>query len=189
MILSDREIKKYIEEKKIQLKPLPDFEKQLGSASLDLRLGNEFKIFEHSKKPFIDTRDPESYNGSTRLIQLKDDEPFVFHPNEFILGITLEEISLPDDIAARIDGRSSLGRLGIVIHSTAGHIDPGFRGKIVLEMENIGMIPVLLYPKTRICQLVFQELSSPTTNPYYKKAGAKYVTQKHPQESKLETDE
>ncbi|HOI60287.1 MAG TPA: dCTP deaminase [Candidatus Pacearchaeota archaeon] len=187
MILSDKDIKVYIESKKIQILPEPNFEKQLGSASLDLRLGNEFKVFEHTRRSFIDTRDPESYNGTTRLIELKDNEPFVFHPQEFVLGITLEEIFLPNDIAARIDGRSSLGRLGIVIHSTAGHIDPGFKGKIVLEMENIGMIPVLLYPGTRICQLVFQELKTPTSKPYYKKEGAKYAIQNHPQESKLET--
>ena len=189
MILSDKDIKICIESKKIQITPEPNFEKQLGSASLDLRLGHEFKVFEHSKKPYIDTRDPETFNNSTRLIELKDDEPFVFHPNEFVLGITMEEVFLSDDITARIDGRSSLGRLGIVIHSTAGHIDPGFKGKIVLEMENIGMIPVLLYPGTRICQLIFQELKSPTTKPYYKKEGAKYSVQEHPQESRLETGE
>ena len=187
MILSNVDIKEYIDAKKIQIIPEPNMEKQLGSASFDLRLGNEFKIFEHSAKPFIDTRDPDATNGTTRLVTLKDDEPFVFHPTDFVLGITLEEVWLPDSIAARIDGRSSLGRLGIVIHSTAGHIDPGFRGKIVLEMENIGMMPVLLYPGTRICQLVFQELKTPTTNPYYKKVGAKYTMQSHPQESRLET--
>lgn len=187
MILSDKDIKAYIESKKIEISPEPNLEKQLGSASLDLRLGNEFKVFEHSRRSFIDTRDPEFHNGMTRLIELKDDEPFVFHPKEFVLGVTVEEVFLPDNIAARIDGRSSLGRLGIIVHSTAGHIDPGFKGKIVLEMENIGMIPVLLYPGTRICQLVFQELKSSTSKPYYKKQGAKYANQNHPQESKLET--
>jgi dCTP deaminase len=186
MILSDKDIKKQIEENRIQVNPSPNFEEQLGSASLDLRLGDEFAVFEHTKKPFIDTRDSESFKGMTRIVKIGDDEPFVFHPGEFVLGVTMEEIFLPDDIAARIDGRSSLGRLGIVIHSTAGHIDPGFKGKIVLEMENIGMIPVLLYFKTRICQLVFESLSSPTTNPYHKKKNAKYVNSKHPQESKLE---
>jgi dCTP deaminase len=102
------------------------------------------------------------------------------------LGITVEEVFLPNDISARVDGRSSIGRMGIVIHSTAGHIDPGFQGKINLEMENIGMLPVLLYPGTRICQLVFETLSSPSRTPYYKKKGAKYLRAKSPQESKLE---
>lgn len=187
MILSDREIKKLLDEKRIQITPEPNLEEQLGSASLDLRLDSEFMVFEHTKNPYIDTRKPETFQNITRLVKLQDDEPFVFHPGEFVLASTEEEVFLPDDVAARIDGRSSLGRLGIVIHSTAGHIDPGFKGKIVLEMENIGMIPILLYPKTRICQLVFEPLSSPTTKPYHKKPGAKYVNVDHPQESRLET--
>lgn len=187
MILSDRDIRKLIEENKIQITPKPNLDEQLGSASLDLRLGDEFAVFEHTKKAFIDTKDPESFKGMTKTIKIENSDPFVFHPGEFVLGVTMEEVFLPSEVAARIDGRSSLGRLGIVIHSTAGHIDPGFKGKIVLEMENIGMIPVLLYPGTRICQLVFEPLSSPTTNPYYMKKNAKYVDAKHPQESKLET--
>jgi len=187
VVLSDRDIKKLIEENKIQITPKPNYEEQLGSASLDLRLGDEFAVFEHAKKPFIDTRDKESFKGMTKAVKVENGESFVFHPGEFVLGVSVEEVFLPNDIAARIDGRSSLGRLGIVVHSTAGHIDPGFRGKIVLEMENIGMIPVLLYPGMRICQLVFEMLSSPTANPYYLKKNAKYVDAKHPQESKLET--
>ncbi|MFA5232493.1 MAG: dCTP deaminase [Candidatus Paceibacterota bacterium] len=186
MILSDREIKKLIDKNIIKISPKPDFKKQLGSASLDLRLSGEFMVFNHTKKAYIDTRDPESFKDTTTLVKVRKKDPFVFHPGEFVLGATVEEIFLPDNICARIDGRSSLGRLGIIVHSTAGHIDPGFKGKLVLEMQNIGMIPILLYPETRICQLVFEELSSPTTRPYYKKAGAKYVNVKHPQESKLE---
>lgn len=186
MILSDRDIRKLIEENKIQITPKPNLEEQLGSASLDLRLGDEFAVFQHTKKAFIDTRDPKGLDGMTSPIRIPEGEAFVFHPGEFVLGVTAEEVFLPDEIAARIDGRSSLGRLGIVIHSTAGHIDPGFKGKIVLEMENIGMIPVLLYPGTRVCQLVFEPLSSPTTMPYHLKKNAKYVNAQHPQESKLE---
>jgi dCTP deaminase len=187
MILSDRDIKRLIDENKIQITPKPNLEEQLGSASLDLRLGDEFAVFEHTKKAFIDTRHKNGLDGMTKPVTIPEGEAFVFHPGEFVLGVTMEEIFLPDDLAARIDGRSSLGRLGIVIHSTAGHIDPGFKGKIVLEMENIGMIPVLLYPGTRICQLVFEPLSSPTTVPYHLKKNAKYVNAQHPQESKLET--
>ncbi len=186
MILSDRDIKKYIKMGKIKIKPEPDFKKQLGSASLDLRLGNEFRVFNHVKKPFIDTKDPKTFKNITHLIKIKDKEPFVFQPGQFILGVTLEEISLPDGVAARVDGRSSIGRLGIVVHSTAGHVDAGFRGRINLEMENIGMMPVLLYPGTRICQLVFELLSSSAEIPYYKKKGAKYLGTKSPEESKLE---
>lgn len=186
MILSDRDIQKYIKIGKIKIKPKPNLKKQLGSASLDLRLGNEFRVFDHVRKPFIDTRDPKTFKDITELIKIKDSEPFVFQPGQFILAMTLEEIFLPDDIVARIDGRSSLGRLGIVVHSTAGHVDAGFEGRINLEMENIGMMPVLLYPKARVCQLVFQELSSPAKVPYYKKKGAKYLRAKSPEESKLE---
>ncbi|HPD19621.1 MAG TPA: dCTP deaminase [Candidatus Pacearchaeota archaeon] len=186
MILSDREIKKLINKDIIKVSPKPDFKTQLGSASLDLRLSQEFMVFNLTKTAYIDTRNPKSFKDTTTLIKVGKKDPFVFHPSEFVLGATLEEIFLPDNICARIDGRSSLGRLGIIIHSTAGHIDPGFKGKLVLEMQNIGMIPVLLYPGTRICQLVFEELSSPTLNPYFKKKGAKYINVKHPQESKLE---
>ena len=186
MILSDRDIKKYIKEGKIKIKPKPNFKKQLGSASLDLRLGNEFRVFDHVRKPFIDTRDPKTFSNITELIKVKNNEAFVFQPNQFILGVTLEEVSLPNSIIARIDGRSSIGRLGIIVHSTAGHVDAGFKGKINLEMENIGMMPILLYPGTRICQLIFEKLSSPAETPYYKKKGAKYLRARSPEESKLE---
>ncbi len=186
MILSDKDIEKLINEDIIQVTPKPNLAEQLGSASLDLRLSDEFMVFNHAKKAFIDTRDSESFKDMTTLVKLNNNDPFVFHPGEFVLGVTQEEVFLPDDVCARIDGRSSLGRLGIIIHSTAGHIDPGFKGKIVLEMQNIGMIPILLYPGTRVCQLVFEKMLSPTSKPYFKKQGAKYVNAQHPQESKLE---
>jgi len=186
MILSDKDIKKYIKGRKIRISPEPNFSEQLGSASLDLRLGNEFRVFDHTRYPFIDTKDAKTFKNITQLIKIENSESFVFQPAQFILAITLEKIELPNNIAARIDGRSSFGRLGIVIHSTAGHIDPGFKGKINLEMENIGMIPVLLYPGSRICQLVFETLSSPAQVPYDMKKGAKYLKAKSPEESKLE---
>lgn len=188
MILSDKDIKKYIKEKKIIIKPRPILSKQLGSASLDLRLGKEFRVFDAIKNPVIDTKKPKTFKNITQLTKLKNNQPFAFQPGQFALAITLEEISLPDDIAARIDGRSSIGKLGIVIHSTAGHIDPGFRGKITLEMTNIGQVPVLLYPGMRICQLVFENLSSPAETPYFKKKTAKYLGGKSPTESKLNED-
>ncbi len=185
MILSDQDIRRYIKQGKIRIKPKPDLKTQLSSASLDLRLGKEFRLFEDTKCPFIDVRDKKTFKNITRLVRAKDSEPVIFQPNQFILGITLEEIYLPDDISVRIDGKSSLGRLGVVIHSTAGHIDPGFQGRITLEMSNIGNLPILLYPKMRICQLVFQQLSSPSEEPYYKRKNAKYLKNKHPGESKI----
>ncbi len=189
MILSDKDIKKYIQEGKIKIHPQPDFEKQLGPASLDFRLGNEFRIFNHIKKPFIDPKNPSTFKNLTRLIKTKDKQPFILQPGHFILAVTLEEISLPIDIGARIEGRSSWGRLGLIVHSTAGYIDPGFRGRLTLEMSNIGMLPILLYPGMRICQIAFEHLSSPAEVPYAKKKDAKYFGDKLPQESKIYKDE
>ncbi len=188
MILSDRDIKKYLRKGKIIIIPKPNLKKQLGPSSLDLRLGNQFRTFDHIRKSVIDIENPEDFKKMTTLVKVKTNEHFVIQPGEFILGVTLEYICLSDDLTARIDGKSSLGRLGIVIHSTAGHVDPGFRGCLTLEMTNIGMMPVLLYPKMRICQLVFQTLTSKAEVPYNKKSNAKYQGAKSPQESKLEKE-
>lgn len=188
MILSDKDIREYIKKKRIVVKPLPDLKKQLGAASLDLRLGDQFLIFRHSKRAFIDLADPHFADHMTEEVKISQKEPYVLQPGEFVLGKVLEWVELPDDLSARIDGRSSLGRLGLVIHSTAGHIDPGFRGNLTLEMSNIGMMPILLYPKLRVCQLVFEKLSSPAEVPYYKKKGAKYLGSKKPEISRLEKE-
>ena len=188
MILSDRDIKELIKEGKIKIHPMPDFKIQLGPASLDFRLGNEFRIFNHSSKPYIDPKDPKTFQNLTTLIKVPYGKPFVLQPGHFVLGVTLEEIELPDDIGARIEGRSSWGRLGIIVHSTAGYIDPGFKGRLTLEISNIGMLPVLLYPKMRICQIAFERLSSPCEVPYPKKKDAKYFKDNLPQESKIHKD-
>ncbi len=185
MILSDRDIKKYIKSGKIKIKPLPDFKKQLGSSSLDLRLGNKFRIFSRTEKSFIDIKDKKSFINLTKIITKKDTESLVVHPREFILGITKESIELPSDITARIDGKSSLGRLGLIIHSTAGHVDPGFSGHLTLEITNIGNIPIFLYTDMRICQLIFETLSSPVEVLYKNKKIEKYLNQKSPGESKI----
>ncbi|MCD5396102.1 MAG: dCTP deaminase [Candidatus Pacebacteria bacterium] len=188
MILSDRDIKKSIEEGKIKIHPLPDFERQLGPASLDVRLDNIFRVFNHAKIPYIDPRDKSTFENLTEIIKVEEDKPFVLQPGQFVLASTLEEIELPDDIGARIEGRSSWGRLGIIVHSTAGYIDPGFKGKITLEMSNIGMLPVLLYPGARICQISFEKLSTPSEKPYPRKKDAKYFGDQLPQESKIYKD-
>lgn len=178
MILSDREIKKYLKERKIFIKPKPDLVTQLSGASLDLSLGSEFRIFEHSENIFIDSKKPSVYS---KLVRLSHNKPFVVHPGEFILGITKETVGIDNSLCARIDGKSSIGRMGIVVHSTAGHVNPGWRGKLTLEISNIGRIPVLLYPGMSICQLVFEKLTSESENPYKKKG--KYLNQKSPQAS------
>jgi len=123
----------------------------------------------------VDPLDPKTMIGMTEEVKISKQEPYIIHPNEFVLASTLEWVEWADDLAARVEGRSSLGRLGLVIHSTAGHIDAGWRGALTLELRNIGMMPILLYPKMRVCQLVFEPLSSPAETPYYKKAGAKYA--------------
>lgn len=185
MILSDRDIKKALKDGRIIVRPKPNLATQLGTSSLDLRLGYHFRVFRHRRRPFVDPLDPDTITGMTEKVKISRAEPFVIQPREFVLGSVMEWIELPDDISARIDGRSSLGRLGLVIHSTAGHIDAGFKGSITMEITNIGMMPILLYPKMRICQLVFEPLSSPAQRPYTLKPGAKYAGYKTPAETAL----
>lgn len=185
MILSDRDIEKALREEMIVVRPRPDRKTQLGSSSLDLRLGYHFRVFRHRAVPFVDPRNPATMERMTEEVTISVRHPFVIQPREFALASVLEWIELPDHISARIDGRSSLGRLGLVIHSTAGHIDAGFRGSITLELSNVGMMPILLYPKMRVCQLVFELLTSPARRPYGKKPGAKYAGKTRPVETAL----
>jgi len=189
MILSDKDIKKYIEKGSIIINPTPDFKQQLGPASLDLRLGNEFRIFNHSTRSHIDPKDPETFKDLTKMTKIENGKPFILHPREFVLAATLEEVTLGADIGARIEGRSSWGRLGLIIHSTAGYVDPGFSGRLTLEMTNIGPIPILLYDEMRICQLAFETLSSSAETPYSQRKGSKYLNDNLPQESRLYKDE
>jgi dCTP deaminase len=185
MILSDRDIKSALLSKKVIIKPAPDLESQLGSCLLDLRLGNSFRVFNHSKTPYLDPQNPETLKDVTSEITVKDNESFTMHPGEFVLAMTMEYIEMPDDLTGHLEGRSSIGRLGIVVHSTAANIECGFRGNITLELANMGRIPVMLHPGMRICSLSFMQLTSPAEIPYYKKKSAKYVGQKSPLASKI----
>ncbi len=185
MILSDREIKTALKTKRIKITPPPDLTTQLGSCMLDLRLGNVYRVFNHSKTPYLDPQNPKTLEGVTTEIKIQTGEAFTLHSGEFILAVTREYIIMPDDLTGRLEGRSSIGRLGVVIHSTAANIECGFRGNITLELANMGRIPVLLYPGMRICSLSFEELSSPALVPYYKKKSAKYVGQKKPEASRI----
>lgn len=185
MVLSDRDIKKCLQEGKIVITPSPDLSSQLGSCSIDLRLGNVFRVFEHSRFPYIDPFKKETGEDITREIVIEDNSPFIIQPGDFVLGTTAEYIEVPSDLTGRLEGRSSIGRLGVVIHSTAAHIECGFKGHIALELANMGKMPVALYPGMRICSLSFEQLTSPAEVPYYKKKGAKYVGQKGPEESKI----
>jgi len=185
MLLSDRDIKKYIKEGKIKITPKPDFKVQLGPCSLDLRLGKDFKTFKRAECPFVDLKTKFPIDKIMTKINLPPGKPLIIQPGDFIIATTQEAIELPSDLAARIDGRSSLGRLGIVIHITAARFDPGWRGKAVVELGNLGIMPVALYPGMRICSISFESLSSPCETPYYKKMGQKYAHQKSPRASRI----
>lgn len=199
MILSDRDIKKMLSAGRIKISPDPDLSTQLQPASFDLRLSSKFRVFRPTSTPYIDPQDPATFDEMTELTDTADHEqpllphlpkgprPFVIHPGEFVLGMTKEFVELPDDITARVEGRSSLGRLGIIIHSTAGYVDPGFKGNITLEITNIGSVPVLLHPDMRICQLAFETMSSPAEKDYAEKGG-KYVGSTEPGQSKITED-
>lgn len=189
MVLSDKDIKRYIQEGKIDISPQPDFEKQLGSCSLDLHLGNVFKIFKSSKYPYLDLKQNVDFEELMEEIQVEEDGgAFVLQPKGFVLAITREFFRLPDDLMARLDGRSSLGRLGIVVHSTAARFDPGWKGNAVMELGNLGIMPVVLYSGMRICALTFEELSSPSEVPYGKKKKHKYASQEKPQAAKVDEE-
>ncbi len=170
MILSDREIRQYLAEKKIIIEPLE--EGQIQPACVDLRLGNEFRVFRRNRVAFIDIK--QRQENYTEQVILEDDKPFILHPGEFVLGAIKEYIKLPSDLTAVVDGRSSIARLGVSIHTTSGFINPGWGGRFVLEIGNTGKMPVLLYPGTRICKIIFFRLTSAAEVPYDKKLDAKY---------------
>lgn len=187
MVLSDVDIRRYMERGKIRVSPdLPD--NQFGSCSVDFRLGSEFSVFDHSRHPYIDLRETGAIQDIMRTVHVKPGEPFILQPREFALAITEETLELDDDVLGRLEGRSSLGRIGIIVHGTAGLFDPGWRGKATLELSNLGRMPVALYPGMRICSFTFEQLSSPVSIPYYKKAGNKYAGQTSPLASKLTSE-
>lgn len=190
MILSDRDIKKQIADGRVVItSPFDDHEKNIHASSMDLRLGKFFKVYEHSKHPVLDPYKMKDFGGMSTTIEVTSpEEPFIVHPGDFVLGVTLEKVKLPDDLVARVEGRSSLGRLGIIVHSTAGFIDAGFEGTITLEITNINRMPVALYPGMRVCQLAFETMSSPAEVPYHMKKSSKYQGQVMPQESRLTVD-
>lgn len=190
MILSDKDIRKKIDSREIVVTSEDgNHVTNINASSLDLRLGRFFKIYNHSQQAVLDPLNRESLEDVTKLIELKNPgEPFIVQPGEFVLGVTMEKIKIADDLVARVEGRSSLGRLGIIVHSTAGFIDAGFEGTITLEMTNINRMPVALYPGMRICQLAFELMSSKADVPYSKKKTSKYQGQNLPQESKIAFD-
>ena len=183
MILPDHEIRAMLKEGTLVIDPITDPERQIRAAGVDLRLGNEFRLFKSSGIPYIDTRNrPENY---TEMVRVKDDEPFVVHPGEFVLGNIKEYIRMPSCLMGSVDGRSSMGRLGIVIHATSSSINPGWEGRFVLEITNIGKMPVAIYPGHRIAKLTLHRLSSEPEACYAKRKDTKYHGQEGVGETKI----
>ena len=188
MILSDVDVLRRLEEGDLRIEPLADRDLQIQPASVDLRLGTDFLEFQRTNIPCIHPNSEQEVGEYVTETEVEEGEEFVLHPNDFVLGTTIERVAIPDDLIAHVEGRSSLGRLAIVIHATAGLCDPGFRGKITLELSNLGTAPVALTPGMRVSQLTFTELSSPAERPYGPKRGSKYQDQSGPQASRIQGD-
>ncbi len=185
MILSDRDIKAALKSGRIKISPEPNLAEQLGACSIDLHLGNTFRVFKHSRYPYIDLKGTVEVGKLMEEINIPDGEPFIMQPGDFALANVVENLELADDILGRIEGRSSLGRLGIIVHGTASIFDPGWIGVPTMELGNLGVMPVVLYPGMRICAFTFEEVSSPVEVPYRLKKGNKYAGQTSPLASKL----
>jgi dCTP deaminase len=181
VLLSDGDLRKEIEAGRLLLDPWdPDM---LQPSSVDVRLDRHFRVFQNSRYTHIDPR--QQQDELTTPVEPAGDDPFVLHPGEFVLGSTYESVGLPDDLAGRLEGKSSLGRLGLLTHSTAGFIDPGFSGHITLELSNVANLPITLWPGMKIGQLCLFRLSSPSENPYgTARAGSRYQNQRGPTPSR-----
>ena len=181
VLLSDRDILAEIEAKRVVVEPYDPA--MIQPSSIDFRLDRYFRVFENHRYPHIDPAADQS--DLTREVEPNGDEPFILHPGEFVLGSTLEVVTLPDDLAARVEGKSSLGRLGLLTHATAGFVDPGFSGHVTLELANVATLPIKLYPGMKIGQLCFFRLSSPAEHPYGSaKYGSRYQGQRGPTPSR-----
>jgi dCTP deaminase len=181
VVLSDRTIRRLLDEGRIAIEPYE--EELLQPSSVDVRVDRLFRVFNNARYPYIDVKRP--MEDLTELVEVAEDEPFILHPGEFVLGSTLERIQLPDDLVARLEGKSSLGRLGLLIHSTAGFIDPGWDGHVTLELSNVANLPITIYYGMKIGQLSFVQLTEPAETPYGADAlGSKYQGQAGPTPSR-----
>ena len=181
MLLSDRDIRAEIDAGRVALDPYDPA--MVQPSSIDVRIDRFFRVFENHRYPHIDPAADQS--DLTREVEPAGDEPFILHPGEFVLGSTLEVVTLPNDLAARVEGKSSLGRLGLLTHATAGFVDPGFSGHVTLELANVATLPIKLYPGMKIGQLCFFRLSSPAEHPYGSaKYGSRYQGQRGPTPSR-----
>ena len=181
MVLSDRTISRLLGEGRIEIDPYDGA--LLQPSSVDVRVDRYFRVFHNARYPYIDVKEPQ--DELTELVELEDDRPFILHPGEFVLGSTLERIRLPDDLVARLEGKSSLGRLGLLIHSTAGFIDPGWDGHVTLELSNVANLPIAIYPGMKIGQISFLQMTTVAENPYGSGlTGSKYQGQRGPTPSR-----
>ena len=185
MVLSDRDIRAEIAAGRIVIEPfVPE---AVQPSSVDLHLDRRFRVFRNSRYPFIDVRTDQP--DMTELVEIAGDDPFILHPGEFVLGSTLERVELPNDLVARLEGKSSLGRLGLLIHSTAGYVDPGWEGNLTLELSNVANLPITLYDGMKIGQISFQRLTSPVEYGYGdSRIGSKYRGQRDPTASLYHRD-
>lgn len=185
MILSDISIKAALESGRIEIDPFEPA--MVQPSSIDLRIDRYFRVFENHRYPHIDPKQPQP--ELTTEVETEVDQAFVLHPGEFVLGSTLEVVRLPNDLVARLEGKSSLGRLGLLIHSTAGFVDPGFEGHLTLELSNVANLPISIYPGMKIGQISFYELTTPAESPYGSSAaGSKYQGQRGPTPSRIHED-
>ena len=181
MLLSDRDIRAEIDNGRVVLDPWDPA--MIQPSSVDVRLDKYFRLFDNHKYPVIDPSQDQP--DLTRLVEVDPSDGFVLHPGEFVLGSTLEAVTLPDDLAARVEGKSSLGRLGLLTHATAGFVDPGFTGHVTLELSNVATLPIMLWPGRKIGQLAFFRLSSPAEHPYGSATyGSHYQGQRGPTASR-----
>jgi len=181
VVLSDRTIQRRLDEGSIEIDPYDP--SLLQPSSVDVRVDRYFRVFHNARYPFIDVK--QAQEDLTGLVEIDDDSPFILHPGEFVLGSTLERVRLPDDLVARLEGKSSLGRLGLLIHSTAGFIDPGWDGHVTLELSNVANLPITIYFGMKIGQLSFVQLTEPASAPYGSTGlGSKYQGQRGPTPSR-----
>jgi dCTP deaminase len=181
VILSDRSLREAIAAGRLVVDPLDD--DAIQPSSIDVRLDNRFRVFYTARHPYIDVKQP--MDDLTELVEVKPDDAFILHPGEFVLGSTLEQVGIPPDLAARLEGKSSLGRLGLMTHSTAGFLDPGFVGHVTLELSNVANLPITLYPGMRIGQIAVFQLTTAAERPYGSRGvGSKYQGQRGPTPSR-----
>ncbi|MFC5277253.1 dCTP deaminase [Halorubrum rubrum] len=188
MILSDSDILDRLAAGDLVIEPLADVDQQVQPASVDLRLGERFLEFQRTNIPCIHPTEADEVGEYVTESTVPEGEEFILHPGDFVLGTTTERVEIPDDLVAHVEGRSSLGRLAIVVHATAGLCDPGYKGQITLELSNLGTAPVALSPGMRVSQLTFTELKSAADRPYGSERGSKYQDQDGPQASRIGSD-